>query len=510
MCTEDHLGTQKGVEILSSFRLDVYSLSRHCSYLAQRSSMFTVVGKPVATFIVTIAKHTNNARPASEEENTAGDAEVHEKEDQGKVCPVTPPEAEGDEEGAAQALQFGGFNKEGKPMSEAGEVLEVSEDYVTKEYTEVILLRRRRLLRLVGHSYEARCYVTLPSKVIKYLFALFILSASQGWGEPSPDDTNWLFDLKSSPKQNRSGYLYFSHFKEKLLTSTTDTEALKKRSGDSFAQTPLPKRPKGNKVNDHLVGADEMFVELLMGGLLKEETRMDYTYSRTKSSALKNITTTTNLQTEVDLAKKEVEEVRVELDEDKSTLEEDIKSRQAKEEALLNKVESLESAALLCPAAWLPQIPSCTSDMSCATSSFVTHLSNGTEKPLSYIPPSSMMYRAALLIVLRALFLSFGSSLVLSPAMRASHSTLLLEAFNLNLTTPFKRCPPGVTRAIPAPKSLSLANPSTCNFQVVRSSVFSTKGSCTGPGFSLMLLSSFGVHSTTKSAKACLLTAVRD
>uniref|UniRef100_A0A803QCF3 Uncharacterized protein n=1 Tax=Cannabis sativa TaxID=3483 RepID=A0A803QCF3_CANSA len=109
------------------------------------------------------------------------------------------------------------------------------------------------------------------------------------------------------------------------------------------------------KVNGQLLNGDEMSVELLMGGLLKEATRK-----------------------EVDTAKKEIEVVRAELGEvnkkllatnnremnelkdereglhtllatlttDKTNLEENVKSRETREEELLKEVENLESAAL--------------------------------------------------------------------------------------------------------------------------------------------------------------------
>uniref|UniRef100_A0A803QSK6 Uncharacterized protein n=1 Tax=Cannabis sativa TaxID=3483 RepID=A0A803QSK6_CANSA len=55
------------------------------------------------------------ARPATEDGDIAGDVEVQEVEDQGKVYLATPLDAEGDEkEGVARVLPFGGYNEERK------------------------------------------------------------------------------------------------------------------------------------------------------------------------------------------------------------------------------------------------------------------------------------------------------------------------------------------------------------------------------------------------------------
>uniref|UniRef100_A0A803QDJ0 Uncharacterized protein n=1 Tax=Cannabis sativa TaxID=3483 RepID=A0A803QDJ0_CANSA len=82
-------------------------------------------------------------RPAINEEDTVGDVEVQEVEDQGEVRPTTPSDAEGnEEEGVAQVLPFSGYNDDGEPVSEAGDVLEGGQDYVVEEYTEARPLRR--------------------------------------------------------------------------------------------------------------------------------------------------------------------------------------------------------------------------------------------------------------------------------------------------------------------------------------------------------------------------------
>uniref|UniRef100_A0A803NNF2 Uncharacterized protein n=1 Tax=Cannabis sativa TaxID=3483 RepID=A0A803NNF2_CANSA len=152
------------------------------------------------------------------------------------------------------------------------------------------------------------------------------------------------------------------------------------------------------KVSDQLIRADnELSLELVMGGVLKEAARMAYAYSRAKSIEAKNLATTNTLQREVDASKKEVQDVRNELievnkkllaakkrveeltkemqempstaqleaDNDAlskevnelkdereslhtllSKLEEDVQTRQTREEGLVKEVESLETAAL--------------------------------------------------------------------------------------------------------------------------------------------------------------------
>uniref|UniRef100_A0A803Q0V9 Uncharacterized protein n=1 Tax=Cannabis sativa TaxID=3483 RepID=A0A803Q0V9_CANSA len=69
------------------------------------------------------------------------------------------------------------------------------------------------------------------------------------------------------------------------------------------------------KVNDQLARGEDMFVLLLMGSLLKESTRMAYTYSRGKFPALKAITTTTKLKKDLEEAKKEAKQKSTQLSE---------------------------------------------------------------------------------------------------------------------------------------------------------------------------------------------------
>uniref|UniRef100_A0A803PB36 Uncharacterized protein n=1 Tax=Cannabis sativa TaxID=3483 RepID=A0A803PB36_CANSA len=85
------------------------------------------------------------ARPAVEEEDNEGDVEVQEIEDQGEVRPDSPSEAE--EGGVARPLHFGGYNEVGEPVSEAGDVLEEGDDYVTEKYIEAVPQRRQGAFR---------------------------------------------------------------------------------------------------------------------------------------------------------------------------------------------------------------------------------------------------------------------------------------------------------------------------------------------------------------------------
>ncbi|KAM6598271.1 hypothetical protein CsatA_017880 [Cannabis sativa] len=66
------------------------------------------------------------------------------------------------------------------------------------------------------------CPTQITSKGIKYLSALFVLYASQGWDAPSPHEVARFFDLKSTPKQGRSGYFYFFQPGFKWLSGTDD------------------------------------------------------------------------------------------------------------------------------------------------------------------------------------------------------------------------------------------------------------------------------------------------
>uniref|UniRef100_A0A803PHI4 Uncharacterized protein n=1 Tax=Cannabis sativa TaxID=3483 RepID=A0A803PHI4_CANSA len=175
----------------------------------------------------------SQAQLATEEEDNEGDVEVQEIKDQGKVRPGSPSEAK--EEGVPQPLRFGGYNEAEELVSEVGDVLEEGDDYITEVYTDVVPQRRQvlnafSLLQTTGQLIKERdivpSRVPIPSKCtlkgIKYLSALFILYATKGWGERSPHDTNWLFDLKSTHKQRWLGYFYFSQLDNKWLKGTVD------------------------------------------------------------------------------------------------------------------------------------------------------------------------------------------------------------------------------------------------------------------------------------------------
>ena len=43
------------------------------------------------------------------------------------------------------------------------------------------------------------------------LSALYILYHFKRWGVPSPHEINDLFDRKSNPRQNTTGFFYFAH-----------------------------------------------------------------------------------------------------------------------------------------------------------------------------------------------------------------------------------------------------------------------------------------------------------
>uniref|UniRef100_A0A803P4K3 Uncharacterized protein n=1 Tax=Cannabis sativa TaxID=3483 RepID=A0A803P4K3_CANSA len=85
---------------------------------------------------------------ATDEEDTVGDIEVQKVEDPGKVRPTTLSNAKGnEEEGVAQVLPFRGYNDEGEPVFEGGDVLEAGKGYIIEEYTEAHPLRRIGSLR---------------------------------------------------------------------------------------------------------------------------------------------------------------------------------------------------------------------------------------------------------------------------------------------------------------------------------------------------------------------------
>ena len=54
------------------------------------------------------------------------------------------------------------------------------------------------------------------------LAALYILYKFRKWPEPTPHEVNFLFDLKSNPNQEGTGFFHFCH-QETRRTFLTDT-----------------------------------------------------------------------------------------------------------------------------------------------------------------------------------------------------------------------------------------------------------------------------------------------
>ncbi|KAM6571086.1 hypothetical protein CsatA_015166 [Cannabis sativa] len=88
------------------------------------------------------------------------------------------------------------------------------------------LMTLQKYFRDVADFFALRPAQITP-KGFKYLSALFVLYASQGWDAPSPHKVAWFFDLKSTPKQGKSGYFYFSQPDFKWL-SGKDHKAISK------------------------------------------------------------------------------------------------------------------------------------------------------------------------------------------------------------------------------------------------------------------------------------------
>ena len=60
-------------------------------------------------------------------------------------------------------------------------------------------------------NYFDICPFQLTPNSYRVLSALYILYNFKGWGVPSPHEINYLFDLKSNPNQNNTGFFYFAH-----------------------------------------------------------------------------------------------------------------------------------------------------------------------------------------------------------------------------------------------------------------------------------------------------------
>lgn len=65
------------------------------------------------------------------------------------------------------------------------------------------------------------CPFQLTPNSYRVLSALYVLYYFKRWGVPSPHEINYLFDLKSNPKQNNTGFFYFTH-QESHRTFLTD------------------------------------------------------------------------------------------------------------------------------------------------------------------------------------------------------------------------------------------------------------------------------------------------
>uniref|UniRef100_A0A803PSE3 Uncharacterized protein n=1 Tax=Cannabis sativa TaxID=3483 RepID=A0A803PSE3_CANSA len=105
------------------------------------------------------AAREEQARPLNEEKIINDrDVEVQAVEDQGNVCPATAPAAEGEgkeEEKKFWVQPFCCFNKDEEPISEDGEVLVASCNYVEEEYTEARIIN--------NHGQRGARWVSPPS-----------------------------------------------------------------------------------------------------------------------------------------------------------------------------------------------------------------------------------------------------------------------------------------------------------------------------------------------------------
>uniref|UniRef100_A0A803P221 Uncharacterized protein n=1 Tax=Cannabis sativa TaxID=3483 RepID=A0A803P221_CANSA len=380
--------------------------------------------------------------------------------------------------------------------------------------------------RIVDH-YDL-CPSQFIPKGIKYLSALFILYASQGWADfvlkaakkaesgqvVVPDQEDLSKKKKKAPaseqvpvehaikiwEPNRSvwpsapvegkGKAVLTE-QEQEDSSEDETpsllvrenapahvqvlQALKKRTGDSLGLTPPPKRSRGDEVLSKEKGPIETLIDLseemvpamdppdqkvsksknakggssdgsgptkssstvvvLSSEAKKERTcsntilidhfpRMDYAYSRAKSTAAKNLATTNNLQREVDATNKKV------VDE-KTDLEEDVKARQTREEELSKEVENLETTAL--------------KSLGVANSSAPTEQNTETSTPFvqSTVPPAPSDVQST--------FQIFTDAAIDLNRKKHSIGVVVLDQFNkvkAGFSKPFVGCvPPAVVEA---------------------------------------------------------------
>uniref|UniRef100_A0A803PCA8 Uncharacterized protein n=1 Tax=Cannabis sativa TaxID=3483 RepID=A0A803PCA8_CANSA len=76
-------------------------------------------------------------------------------------------------------------------------------------------------------AYFGMCPTQISSKSIKYLSTMFVLYTELGWPQRNPYEIGYYFDLKSTPKQNRTGYFFFSQVGHQWLGDINSTNMSK-------------------------------------------------------------------------------------------------------------------------------------------------------------------------------------------------------------------------------------------------------------------------------------------